>query len=177
MKFSLSSVAKSILALGAFAHTFGTTIKIDSNQASINTPLVKNTPVTEAPLTIISQAPAPSFDNTKSQLTNDFKKFQNLTSNTTGKVQTFAIDPKIYKTSLASKLPSLSYSFGGENANAWVVPVFVGGYRIWKVYDERNVIYKFPDAARISWGAASDICNQSSGNLIWKDGLKTCMRR
>jgi hypothetical protein len=86
-------------------------------------------------------------------------------------------------------------SFGGEVAEAavgkvigeclrfgkryWTEIVTIGGAAIQIVepMTRSNEIFAFPDNQPIEWKEASDFCNRKYGNLIWKNGLKTCIKR
>jgi hypothetical protein len=108
MKLSFASIAKSILALGAFALTFGSTIKIDSNQASQEMPL-------QVQSTTVAQVPSPQIQATLAQTQkvsiNDYNSYQ-------------ANDYKLnnYSTLMPNMnqpiVNSVTFKFGGDSAEA-----------------------------------------------------------
>jgi hypothetical protein len=90
-------------------------------------------------------------------------------------VQTDPINSQINSNPVS--LPNLTYSFGGEEAHAYWAWVIRGGVWVIQAYNERDIKFRFPNSAQVSWGEASDICNRSSGKLVWRDNLKTCVNK
>jgi hypothetical protein len=161
----LKEVTLSTLGVCTFGVAYLSNFQITQNTKSVESTTIASlaNPATIDNQGLITNIPKSNIGKV-SYLSKDFgKNLPNSTLPLLGKVE---------------NSPTVTYSFGGEVANAWWQRLaFNGGLYLIEWIDSRGVKYQFPNSTKISWNEASDICNRSNGKLIWKNNLKTCIDR